>query len=72
MKRQKYITLKDEFPKSVGAQYATGEEWRNSSKRNEEAESKWKQRPDVDVSDGESKAHSVKNNTAQEPGMSGP
>ena len=64
MKKQRDMTLKDELPKSVGAQYATGEEWRNSSKRNEEAESKWKQRPDVDVSDGESKAHSVKNNIA--------
>ena len=33
MKRQKDMTLKDEHPKSVGAQYATGEEWRNSSKK---------------------------------------
>jgi len=40
MKRQKYITLKDEFPKSVGAQYTTGEEWRNSSRKNEEPEPK--------------------------------
>ena len=60
----KDMTLKDEFPRSVGAQYATGEEWRNSSKRNEEAESEWKQRTDVDVSGGESKAHSIKNNIA--------
>ena len=35
MKRQKDMTLKDELPRSVGAQYATGEEWRNSSERNE-------------------------------------
>ena len=41
-------------PGSVGAQYATGEEWRNSSRRNEEAEPKWKQCAVVDVSDGES------------------
>ena len=64
MKRQKDRTLKDELPRSVGAQYATGEEQSNSSKRNEEAESKWKQRPDMDVSGGKSKAHSVKNNIA--------
>ena len=55
MKRQKDRTLKDELPKSVGAQYATGEELRNSSRRNEEAEPKQKQRPAVDVSGGESK-----------------
>ena len=40
MKRQKDRTLKDELPRSVGAQYATGEEWRNSSRKNEEAEPK--------------------------------
>ena len=33
MKRQKDMTLKDEFPRSVGAQYATGEEWRNNSRK---------------------------------------
>ena len=38
MKRQKDMTLKDEHPRLVGAQYATGEEWRNSSRRNEETE----------------------------------
>ena len=40
MKRRKDRTLKDELPKLVGAQYATGEEWRNSSRKNEEAEPK--------------------------------
>ena len=40
MKRQKDTTLKDELPRSVGAQYATEEEWRNSSRKNEEAEPK--------------------------------
>ena len=40
MKRQKDRTLKDELPRSVGAQYAAGEEWRTSSRRNEEAEPK--------------------------------
>ena len=49
MKRQKDRTLKDELPRSVGAQYATGDQWRNSSRQNEEAESKQKQPPVVDV-----------------------
>ena len=55
MKRLKDMTLKDELPRSVGGQYATGEEWRNDSRRNEEAEPKWKQRTVVDVSGCESK-----------------
>ena len=50
MKRQKNRILKDELPRLVGAQYATGEEWRNKRKKNEEAELKWKQPPVVDVS----------------------
>ena len=49
MKRQKDSTLKDECPRSVGAQYATGEEWRNNSRKNEEMEPKQKQHPAVDV-----------------------
>ena len=40
MKRQKGMTLKDQLPRLVGAQYATGEEWRNTRKKNEEAELK--------------------------------
>ena len=40
IKRQKDMTLKDELPRLVGAQYATGEEWGNNSKKNEEAEPK--------------------------------
>ena len=72
MKRQKDRTLKDELPRSVGAQYATEEEWRNSSRRNEEAEPKQKQHPVADVSGGEIKSNAVKNNIAQEPGMLGP
>ena len=48
------MTLRDEFPRSLGAQYAIGEEWRNSSRRNEEAEPKQKQCPVVDVTGGES------------------
>ena len=54
MKRQNDMTLKDELSRSVGMQYATGEEWRNSSRRNEEAEPKQKQCPVVDVTGGES------------------
>ena len=48
-KRQNYRTLKEELPRPVGAQYATGEEWRNSSRKNEETEPKQKQRPVVGV-----------------------
>ena len=40
MKMQKYRTLKDELPRSVGAQYATGDQWRNNSRKNEEMEPK--------------------------------
>ena len=49
LKRQKDRTLKDEPPRSVGAQYATGKEWRNNSRKNEEMEPKPKQYPVVDV-----------------------
>ena len=50
MKRQKKnMTLKDEISRSVGAQYATGEEWRKSSRKNEETDLKQKQCPVVDV-----------------------
>ena len=56
MKRQKDRTLKDEIPKSVGAQYVTGEEWRNNSRKNEETEPKQKQYPGVDVTGDGSKA----------------
>ena len=55
LKRQKDMTLKDELPRSVGAQYVTGEEWRNSSRRNEETEPKWKQHPVLDVCGDERK-----------------
>ena len=48
MKRQKDKTLKDELPRSVGAQYATGDQWRNNSRKNEETEPKQRQYPVVD------------------------
>ena len=62
MKRQKYMTLKDELPRSVGAQYAAGDQWRNNSRKNEEMESKRKQHPVVDVTGDGSKVRSVKSN----------
>ena len=52
MKRQKDRTLKDELPRSVGAQYAVGDQWRNNSRKNKEAEPKGKGCPVVDVSRG--------------------
>ena len=55
MKRQKAMTLKDELPRSVGAQYVTGEESRNNSRKNEEMEPKGKQCPVVDVTGDGSK-----------------
>ena len=54
MERQKDRTLKDELLRSVGAQYALGEQWRNNSRKNEEMEPKQKQHPVVDVTDDES------------------
>ena len=48
MKRQKDRTLKDELPRSEGTQYATGEEWKNNSRKNEEREPKQKQHPVMD------------------------
>ena len=54
-KRQNDRILKDELPRSVGAQYATGEKWRNNSKKNEEMEPKQKHHPAVDVAGDGSK-----------------
>ena len=55
MKWQKDKTLKDELPRSVGAQYTTGDQWRNNSIKNEETEPKQKQHPAVDMIDDGSK-----------------
>ena len=55
MKRQKYRTLKDELPRLVGAQYATGDQWRNNSRKNKEMDPKQKQHPLVDVTGDRSK-----------------
>ena len=72
MKRQKDRTLKDELPKFVDAQYTTGEQWRNNSRKNEAMELKQKQCPVVDVTGDGSKVRSCKENIAYEPGMLGP
>ena len=55
MKRQNDRIPKEELPRSLGAQYATGEEWRNNSRKNEGMESKQKQYPVVDVTGDRSK-----------------
>ena len=55
MKGQKGMTLKDQLPRSVGAQYATGEEWGNNSRKNEEMDPKEKQCPAEDVTGDGSK-----------------
>ena len=60
MKRQKDTTLKDELPRSIGVQYAMGEEWRNNSRKNEETEPKQKQYPVVDVTSDGSKVQCCK------------
>ena len=60
MKRQKDRTLKDELPRLVGAQYATGDQWRTNSRKNEEMEPKQEQYPGVDMTGDESKGQCCK------------
>jgi len=55
MKRQKDRTLKDELPRLAGAQYATGDQWRNNSRKNEEMQPKQKQHSVMDVTGDGSK-----------------
>ena len=55
MKKQKDRTLKDELSRSVGAQYATVDQWRNNSRKNEETEPNQKQHPVMDVTGDRSK-----------------
>ena len=64
MKRQKHRTLKDELSRSVGAQYATADQWRNNSRKNEGMEPNQKQYPVVDVTDDEARSDAVKSNIA--------
>ena len=60
LKRQKDRTLKDELPRSVGAQYVTGDQWRKNWRMNEEMEPKQKQHPVVDVTGDGSKVRCCK------------
>ena len=60
MKRGKDRTLKNELPRSVGTQYATGDQWRNNSRKNEETEPKQKQHPVVGVTGDGSKVRCYK------------
>ena len=60
LKKQKERTLKDELPRSVGVQYASGDQWRNNSRKNEGTEPKQKQHPVVDVAGDRSKVQCCK------------
>ena len=62
-------TLKDELTRSVGAQYATGDHWRNNCRKNEEMEPKQKQNTQLVI---EARSDAIKSNIAQDPGMLGP
>ena len=64
MKRQNDRILKEELPRSVGAQYATGDQWRRNSRRNEGMEPKQKQYPVVNVTGDRSKVQAVKTRVA--------
>ena len=66
------MTLKDELPRLIGTQYATGDQWRNNLRKNEEMEPKQKQHPVVDVTGDGSKSDAVKNNISKKPGILGP
>ena len=63
MKRQNDRIVKEELPRSVGAQYATGDEWRNKSRKNEGMKRKQKQYPVVDMT-GEARSDAIKSNIA--------
>ena len=59
-RKKKKKTLKEELPRSVGAQHATGDQWRNNSRKNEEMEPKQKQYPVMDVTGDRSKVQCCK------------
>ena len=63
-KKKKKVTLKDELPRSVSAQYATRDEWSNNSRKYEETEPKWKQHPVVSVAGDGNKVRCYKNSIA--------
>ena len=60
MKRQRYRTLKDKLSGLVGVQYATGDQWRNNSRKNEGMEPKQKEYPAVDVTGDRSRVQCCK------------
>ena len=64
IKRQHDRILKEGLPRSVGAQYGTGDQWRNNTRKNEEIEPKQKQYPVVDVTGVEARSDAVKSNIA--------
>ena len=64
MKRQNDRIMKEELPRSVGAQYATGDQWRNNSRKNENMEPKQKQCPVMDMTSDRAKSNTVKSNIA--------
>ena len=64
MKRQRDRILKEELPRSVGAQYAPGDQWRNNSRKNEGMEPKQKHHAVVDVTGDRSKSDAIKSNIA--------
>ena len=64
IKRQKDRTLKDEPSRSVGVQYATGDQWKTNSRKNEEIEPRQKQHPVVDVTGDGIKSDAVESNVA--------
>ena len=64
MKRQNDRILKGELPGSIGPPYATGDQWRNNSRKNDEMEPKQKRYPLVDVTGDRSKSDAVKSNIA--------
>ena len=72
MKRQDDRTLKNELPRSVVAHYATGDQWRNNSRKNEEMEPKQKQHPFVDLTGDRSKVRCCKEQYCIGPGTLGP
>ena len=72
LKRQKDRTLKEELPRLVGAQYATRDQWRNNSRKNEGMEPEQKQHPAVDGTGDRSKVQCCKEQYCIEPGMLGP
>ena len=72
MKRQKDRTLKDELPRSVGAQYATGDQCRNNSRKNEGVEPKQNNTQLWVLLVIEARSDAIKSNVVQEPGMLGP